>query len=165
SFFNGFFKTGDFGYFDKNGFLVITNRKKDLIKTSSGKYVVPQKIINLFKKHPFISHVHLHGDNKKYIVALITLNQKLIEAYAHQHNIAYRNYQSLIKTPEIRSLVQGIVKEVNKDLPSHETIKYFYILPYDFSVETGELTPSLKVKRSFCDKKYKKIIDSLYELS
>ncbi len=146
-FLDGFFKTGDIGHLDKEGFLYITDRKKDLIKTAGGKYVAPQKLENLLKINPNISNVLIHGDQKKYIVALITLPSHLV---------------SMANDASTYSLVKDAVAEANASLASYESIKKFAILPLDFTVESGELTPSLKVKRKFCDQKYKKEIDELY---
>lgn len=146
-FFEGKFRTGDIGHIDEDGFLFITDRKKDLIKTAGGKYVAPQKLENILKLSPYISNVLIHGDQKKYIIALVTLNAK----YAELHND-----QEMYKT------IKDFIAEANTQLASYESIKKFSILPQDFTVETGELTPSLKVKRRFCDQKFKKEIDDLY---
>ncbi len=143
----GFFKTGDIGHIDDEGFIFITDRKKDLIKTAGGKYVAPQKLENLLKLNPNISNVLIHGDQKKYIVALVTLQPHL------------RGKESDHETFQV---IKDAVAEVNEQLASYESIKKFAILPHDFTVESGELTPSLKVKRKFCDKKFAKIIDELY---
>jgi long-chain acyl-CoA synthetase len=141
----GYFKTGDIGHVDSDGFLFITDRKKDLIKT--GKYVAPQKIENILKLSPYISNVLIHGDQKKYIVALVTLSPSLAGRHAE---------------PEVYTLIKDAIAEANTTLASFESIKKFSILPNDFTIETGELTPSLKVKRKFCDQKFKKEIDELY---
>ena len=143
----GYFSTGDIGHIDDEGYLHITDRKKDLIKTAGGKYVAPQKLEALLKENSVVSQVLIHGDQKKYIVALVTLNQP---------------YQSQYNSHETYNLVKDIVAEANTHLASHESIKKFAILPGDFTVETGELTPSLKVKRRFCDNKFKAQIDELY---
>ncbi len=144
---DGYFKTGDIGFVDNDGFLFITDRKKDLIKTAGGKYVAPQKIENALKMSPHISNVLIHGDQKKYIVALVTLSPSL----AGRHN-----------DPEVYNLIKDAIAEANTSLASYESIKKFSILAGDFTIESGELTPSLKVKRKFCDLKFKKEIDELY---
>lgn len=153
AFSDGFFRTGDIGELSRDGFLRITDRKKDLIKTSAGKYVAPQKLENLLKLNPLISHVLVHGDQKKYIVALVTLDPREVERLK---GLGRGNSEQL--EAEIRS----IIKRVNTQLASYETIKNFAILPQDFSIESGELTPSLKVKRKFCDEKFRDVINSLY---
>lgn len=150
-FIDGYFRTGDIGHLDADNYLCITDRKKDLIKTAGGKYVAPQKLENLLKQNPNISNVLIHGDQKKYIIALITVAPPLSNQIKDNPN-----------DPAIYSLVRDIVAEANTQLASFESIKKFSILPDDFTVESGELTPSLKVKRKFCDQKYKKIIDELY---
>jgi long-chain acyl-CoA synthetase len=144
---DGYFKTGDIGHLDSEGFLFITDRKKDLIKTAGGKYVAPQRLENLLKTSPHIANVLIHGDQKKYIVALVTVSPSL---------------QGQYNAPETQKLIQEAVAEANSSLASFESIKKFAILPGEFTVETGELTPSLKVKRKFCDTKFKKQIDELY---
>ncbi len=159
---DGWFATGDIGELTDRGFLRLTDRKKDLIKTAGGKYVAPQKLENLLKLNKYISNVLIHGDQKKYVIALLTLNPDEIKKFAQNNDISYPNLQELAKKPEIQSLIRDVVANVNSQLASYETIKTFEILPNDFTIESGELTPSLKVKRKFCDKKYKEIIDSLY---
>ena len=162
---DGFFKTGDIGEFTAEGFLRITDRKKDLIKTVGGKYVAPQKLENLLKLETIISNALLHGDGRKYIVALLTLNQEVIVQYAQQHQISYQDNTALVELAPIRELVHAAVARVNSQLSSFETIKNFAILPGDFSVEAGELTPSLKVRRKFCEQKYRDRLARLYEAS
>jgi long-chain acyl-CoA synthetase len=159
---DGWFHTGDIGEILSSGDIKITDRKKDLIKTGGGKYVAPQKIENLLKCHSFISQILVHGDQKKFIVALFTLDKPSILNFAKEKNIEFKDYPELTQNPKVLELVRMAVAETNKSLASYETIKRFAILPNDFSIETGELTPSLKIKRKVCDKKYKKEIDSLY---
>lgn len=147
AFIEGYFRTGDIGHLDADNFLHITDRKKDLIKTTGGKYVAPQKLENLLKQNPYVSNALIHGDQKKYIIALITVSPQLREK---------------LDESQIYNIIRDAVAEANTQLASFESIKKFSILPDDFTVESGELTPSLKVKRKFCDQKYKKIIDDLY---
>ncbi len=157
-----YFKTGDIGHLDEDNFLLITDRKKDLIKTAGGKYIAPQKLEGLLKMSPFISNVLVHGDQKKYIIALLTLNPKNIQDYCEQKGLKEATHEARVKTQEIYGLIRDAVAEANTHLASFESIKKFSILPGDFTVETGELTPSLKVKRRFCDQKFKTQIDELY---
>lgn len=159
---DGFFKTGDVGEWTAKGHLKITDRKKDLIKTSGGKYIAPQKLEGLLKMNPLISHVLIHGDRKKYVVALITLNETFAKALAKENKWVFRDFKSLAQSQEIREEVRKCVAQVNAQLASYETIKNFAILPEDFSVDSGELTPSLKVKRKVCDERYKDRIAELY---
>jgi long-chain acyl-CoA synthetase len=159
---DGWFSTGDIGEFTSSGNLKITDRKKDLIKTGGGKYVAPQKLESLLKLHPIISNVLIHGDEKKYIVALITLDRQFILAVAKDKQIPYADITSLIQNQVIQDLVKTAITDANSHLASFETIKKYLILPSEFTVESGELTPSLKVKRKFLDQKYRSEIESLY---
>ncbi len=159
---DGWFKTGDIGEFTSDGFLRITDRKKDLIKSAGGKFIAPQKIESLLKQSEFISNVHIHGDQQKYIVALLTLDSQTAKRFAETNDISYKDYSSLVSNPKIREHVHELVSEANSYLASYETIKHFEILDHEFSIENGELTPSLKVKRKFVDLKYKNLIASMY---
>ena len=159
---DGWYHTGDIGELSPEGYLRITDRKKDLIKTAGGKYVAPQKIEGLLKVSRFISQVHIHGDQKKYIVALLTLNMDSVRTWADENGISTKSRDDLATNPKVRELIKAAVAETNSHLASFETIKNFGILPRDFTVESGELTPSLKVKRKVVDENYKSLIDSLY---
>lgn len=159
---DGYFATGDIGEWTTDGFLRITDRKKDLIKTAGGKYVAPQKLENLLKLHPLISNVLIHGDQRKYIVSLLTLNPEQVTKFAQNHNIHSKSSQELVDHPQVLAEVRRAVAHTNSQLASFETIKNYKVLPQDFTIEAGELTPSLKVKRKFCDQKYKAQIDELY---
>lgn len=154
--------TGDLGLLSPHGNLIITDRKKDLIKTANGKYVAPQKIESLFKQLPFISHVHIHGEQKNYVVALLTLNKNVIFSKAREKDISFKTMDDLKENSFIKDLIRSGVAQVNMSLASHESIKNYAILNDDFSIESGEITPSLKVKRKVIDQKYKSLIDSLY---
>jgi long-chain acyl-CoA synthetase len=159
----GWLHTGDIGELDRDGFLKITDRKKDLIKTSGGKYVAPQLIEGRFKGIcPVASQIVVHGDNRNYCSALITLDEEAITAWALETGLAGRTYEELTQHDKVRGLIQGYVDELNKGLASYETIKRFVILPQDLSVEDGALTPSLKVKRKVVEKRYKDVLDTLY---
>ncbi len=159
---DGYFATGDIGEFTSDGYLRITDRKKDLIKTSGGKYVAPQKLEGLLKLNPLVSNVLVHGDKRKYIVALVTLNSEYLKKLAHDRKMQFSDYRGLTQTKEVRQMLQNHIKSTNAQLASFESIKNFAILDHDFSIESGELTPSLKVRRKVCDERYKDTIDSLY---
>jgi long-chain acyl-CoA synthetase len=159
---NGWFHTGDIGHIDEEGFLHITDRKKDLIVTSGGKNIAPQKIENLAKTQKFITQLVVHGDRRHYLTALVTLDRDQIIRYANEHQILFSEYEELIKHPKILALTQRMIDEVNHDLASFESIKKFAILPQEFTVESGELTPSLKIKRNLIHQRYRGILDSLY---
>ncbi len=156
---DGWYHTGDIGELSPEGYLRITDRKKDLLKTAGGKYVAPQKLEGLLKASRFISQVHIHGDQKKYVVALLTLNMDSVKSWAAENGIVA---DDLATNPKVRELIKSAVAETNSHLASFETIKNFAILPREFTVEGGELTPSLKVKRKVVDERQRELIDSLY---
>lgn len=158
----GWFHTGDIGEFTSDGFLRITDRKKDLIKTAGGKYVAPQRVENLLKLNKYVSNVLVHGDRKKYIVALIAPNIEELENFAKSNNISYSSPGILVENTDIKSIYRDAVSNANSELASFESVKNFHILDHDFTIENGELTPSMKVRRKFCDTKYQTIIDGLY---
>lgn len=160
---DGWFHTGDIGELSSDNYLRITDRKKDLIKTAGGKFVAPQKLEGLLKSNQYISNVHIHGERKKYIVALITLNWDLIHDFADNHGIQIKSRNELTEHPKIKGLLRQVIAEANAHLASYESIKQFAILPTDFTIEEGTLTPSLKVKRKIVDQKYKALLDSLYK--
>ena len=156
------FHTGDIGEILESGDLKITDRKKDLIKTAGGKYVAPQKLEGLLKLNPLISHALIHGDQKKYIVALLTLNQDYLIKLAQEKGLSYQVWTDLVSKSEITDMIRKAVADANAQLASYETIKKFTILAQEFTVEGGELTPSLKVKRKVLDKKLASQIQALY---
>lgn len=159
---DGWFHTGDLGKVDEDGFICITGRKKDLIITSGGKNISPQNIESLMKEHPFISQFVVLGDQRKYLVALITLNQQTVEAHARKNGIDFSSYMELLQTPQIVRIMNEHVASKNKTLPSYETIKKFALLPQDFSIAGGELTPTMKIKRPVIAQKYADVVDGLY---
>jgi long-chain acyl-CoA synthetase len=159
---DGWFHTGDIGEIDEDGFVKITDRKKDLIKTSGGKYVAPQNVENLLKTQPHISQAVLIGDNRKYCVALVTVDIDEVRRWAEAQGIAEKDPAALTRHPRVVELVGSEVEAVNRRLPSYETIKYHRVVAHDFSQETGELTPSLKVKRKFVNQKYQDLIEEMY---
>jgi long-chain acyl-CoA synthetase len=155
----GWFHTGDIGEIDADGFLKITDRKKDLIKTSGGKYIAPQAIEGALKtQSELISQVVVIGDKRKYVAVLLTVT----EADAKRVSGA-GSYAEAARSEAVRKKVQEAVDKVNATLPSYETIKRIHILDRDFTQETGELTPTLKVKRKACTLKFKKEIDAMYD--
>ncbi len=160
---DGWLRTGDIGKIDDDGFLHITDRKKDLIKTSGGKYVAPQHIEGKLKATcPYISQVIVHGDRRNFCSALFTLDEESITAWAKEHGLGDKSYAELAASPEVTELLGGYLAKVNGELSSWETVKKFSILPQDLTVESGELTPSLKVKRKAVEKKYVALLDSMY---
>jgi long-chain acyl-CoA synthetase len=161
---DGWLHTGDIGEIDDRGFLRITDRKKDLIKTSGGKYVAPQHIEGRFKSIcPVVSQIVVHGDQRNYCTALITLDEEAISSWAISNGLAGVSYGELTRHQVVRALIQGYVDQLNEKLASYESIKRFAILPRDLTIDDGELTPSLKVRRKIVEKKYKDTLDALYE--
>jgi long-chain acyl-CoA synthetase len=164
AFVDGWFATGDIGELDEQGYLRITDRKKDLIKTSGGKYVAPQKVEGMLKAAcPYVSQVLVHGEGRKYVTALITLDPEAIQEWATQNSQGASSYEELVKSPAVQQLVEGFIGQANKQLERWETIKRFEILPNELSVDEGEVTPSLKIRRNAVEKKYKTLLDSLYD--
>lgn len=159
----GWFQTGDIGEILPSGDLRITDRKKDLIKTAGGKYVAPQKLENLAKTHQGISQIFLHGDQQKYIVALITLDPLFLKNFMESKNFPYTSYAEATQHPAVLDHVRRAIAETNTQLASYETIKRFAILTSELTVEGGEITPSLKIKRKFITEKYAKQIAALYK--
>ena len=159
---DGWFHTGDIGRLDEDGFLFITDRKKDLIVTAGGMNVAPQNIENLLKADPFISQVMVHGDRRPYPVALITLNTEELGKFAREQGVLTSDPGALVRHPKIVERVARTVEEKNSNLQSYAKIKKFSILPDDFTLEGGELTPTLKVKRKVVSEKYKKELEGLY---
>ena len=160
---DGWLRTGDIGSIDADGFLKITDRKKALIKTSGGKYVAPQELENKLKlQSSLISQVVVHGDRRNFCSALLTLDEDALKKWASDHEKDSMSYEQLTRAPEITELIQKAVNAMNEGLPSYSTIKKFALLPSDFTVESGELTPSMKVKRKAVEKKYMDILDTFY---
>lgn len=160
---DGWFLTGDVGVIDADGFLTITDRKKDIIVTSGGKNVAPQNIEGLLATDNFISQAVVFGDKQKYLAALVIPDFQMLGNWAKENGITYSNRQELIQNPKVIELYNERIKELIKDLPSYEQIKKFALLPEEFSTETGELTPSLKVRRKVVQEKYAEIIGGLFE--
>ncbi len=159
---DGWFHSGDIGELD-GPFLRITDRKKDLIKTSGGKYVAPQEIEIAFKAVcPYASQIVVHGDRRNFVSALITLDEQAITEWAGRNNVAATSYEDIVRSPEVHDMVEHYVGKLNEQLNHWETIKKFTILPRDLSIEEGEMTPSLKVKRKAVEKKYADVLDAMY---
>jgi long-chain acyl-CoA synthetase len=157
----GWFHTGDIGHLE-DGFLRITDRKKELIKTAGGKYVAPQKIENMLKSRPLISQAVVIGDMRKFCVALLTVDPDDARRFAADHSMAGAPADEILGSEELVRALATEVEAVNADLASFESIKYFRVLPRDFSVDGGELTPSLKIKRKVIAARYAETIDSMY---
>ena len=159
---DGYLKSGDIGSFDADGFLTITDRKKNLIITSGGKNIAPQKIENHFLTDPLFTHFVVIGERRKFLSALVTINQDQAALLAHQHGIAFEDPEALLDDPQMQRIVDAHVAERNRHLARFETIKRYRIIKGDFSQETGELTPSLKLKRSVIHERYAELIERIY---
>lgn len=159
---DGWLKTGDVGFIDDEGYITITDRIKDLFKTSGGKYVAPQQIETMLKEDYFFEQVAAVGDGRKFVSALIVPAFEPLENYAKEKGIKYSSMEDLVKHPEIIDFYQRKIDVLTEDLGQVEKIKKFTLLPNDFSQETGELTPTQKIKRKVINEKYKDVIDAMY---
>ena len=162
AFVDGWFRTGDLGSIDSDGYLKITGRKKNLFKTSGGKYVSPEKLENLFQGDPYIYQIAVLGDGRRFVGALIVPNFAHLQEFARSHGMAFQNRQELVAHPEIQALVRRQVDEATRWLPSHEKIRRFVLLPQEFTIATGELSATLKVKRSVVKEKYREQIEAMF---
>lgn len=154
--------TGDVGRIDKDGFLFITDRKKDLIITAGGKNVAPQNIENLLKTSPYISQSMVYGDKKPYLTALITLDEDEIAKFARDQKLLYLDLADLTTKKQVIDLIHHEISRLNKELSSYETIKKFHILEKDFDQNKDELTPTMKVRRKVVTERNKNILETLY---
>ena len=158
---DGWFKTGDIGKLEDN-FLSITDRKKELLKTSGGKYIAPQPIEGKLKADGLVSNAALIGDNRKYASVLISPNMPALEKWAGQNGVSASDHAAMVKDAKVQKLYEEIVKKVNGGLEHHETIKKVTVVPEEWNVDSGELTPSLKLKRRVILEKYKDAIAGMY---
>jgi len=162
---DGWFRTGDVGHIDPDGFLVITDRKKDLIKTSGGKYVAPQRVESLIKSSRFVSQVVVVGNARKFPSALIVPNLELLRSYAQLKGISYKEPADLLTNSRIVDLMERQLEKYTAELARYEKVKKFALLEREFTTESGDLTPTLKPRRSVIEKKYAGVIDRIYEES
>ncbi|MFJ3692794.1 AMP-dependent synthetase/ligase [Streptomyces sp. NPDC090052] len=160
---DGWFHTGDIGELSSDGYLRITDRKKDLIKTSGGKYIAPAEVEGQFKAVcPFVSNILVHGADRNFCTALISLDEPTILGWAEENGLGGRSYADVVASKEVESLIDGYVKRLNEGLQRWQTVKKFRLLPRDLDIEHGELTPSLKLKRPVVEREYKALIDDMY---
>lgn len=159
----GWFRTGDAGYIDNNGALFLTDRIKDLFKTSNGKYIAPQAVETLLGEDKYIDQIAVIGDRRKFVSALIVPNYTALKDFAAREKISYHSMDELVSNERVRELLARQIEEKQKGLASYEKVKRFTILPKPFSMENGELTNTLKVKRHAINRIYAKEIDAMYE--
>jgi long-chain acyl-CoA synthetase len=159
----GWFHTGDIGVLDGEGFLVITDRKKDILVTSGGKNIAPQPIESRLKTHKLFAEVCMIGNRRNFPAALIVPNFESLENWAKEKGLSSGSREELIARPEVEALYENTIKGLTADLAQFEKIKKFALLAKEFSIESGELTPKLSVKRKVVEQKYKHLIDRMYE--
>lgn len=160
---DGWFHTGDIGELSPDGYLRITDRKKDLIKTSGGKYIAPAEVEGQFKAVcPYVSNILVHGADRNFCTALIALDELSLRGWAEENGLGGKSYAEIVAAPETVALIDGYVKHLNQGLQKWQTIKKFRLLPRDLDVEHGEITPSLKLKRPVVEREYKHLIDEMY---
>jgi long-chain acyl-CoA synthetase len=158
---DGWFKTGDIGKY-VDGFLSITDRKKELIKTSSGKYIAPQPIEGKLKADELVGNAAVVGDSRKFAVVLISPDFQALRRWAEEHGVVAKDHAELVKDPKVKKHYEDLVKRVNAGLQEHERVKKVGVVPEEWSIEGGELTPSMKLKRRVIFERYKERIDALY---
>ncbi len=159
---DGWFHTGDIGFVDADGFLVITDRKKDIIVTSGGKNIAPQPIENRLKTSKFITEVVMIGNQRNFAAALVVPGFEALEAWAKERGLAAASREDLVRLPEVVRHYQGLVEQMTADLAQFEKIKKIALVAKEFTQESGELTPTLKVKRRVVEERYKAMIDAMY---
>ena len=162
SFEDDWFKTGDIGHLDDDGYLSITDRKKDLIKTSGGKFIAPQPIENSFKTNVFVGEAAVVGDKRKFASVLIVPNFPVLEEWAAAHEISFSSRKELVRSSQVKALYQGVVDELNSNLAQFEKLKKFLLLPEELSIADGTLTPSMKLRRRHLEQRYHRQIEALY---
>jgi long-chain acyl-CoA synthetase len=160
---DGWFCTGDAGKIDEHGNLIITDRIKDLMKTSGGKYIAPQKLEMALINDSFIEQIAVIGDQQKYVTALAVPSFENLKKYALEHKISFKDIEELINHNQIKELFEKRFEELQKEFSMFEKIKKFTLLPKEFSIEAGEITATLKLKRKVIQQKYKELIDKMYK--
>ncbi len=159
---DGWFYTGDIGHQDEDGFIFITDRKKDIIVTAGGKNVAPQPIENVLKTNTYVTDVLVIGDRRKFMSALVVPNFEKLEEYAKFNNIPYKDKQDLMKNEDIVKFLEAEIDRATPNLASYEKVKKIALLDREFTIADGEITPTFKIKRNIVEKKYKDLIDALY---
>jgi long-chain acyl-CoA synthetase len=159
---DGWFKTGDIGSVDADGYLSVTDRKKELIKTSGGKFIAPQPIENSLKLNPLVGTAAIIGDKHKFAFVIVSPNFPMLEDWARTNDIAFPSRAELVANPKVQALYEGIVEEVNQNLARFEKLKRVLLVSEEFTTENGALTPTLKLRRRIIEERYRRQIDELY---
>ena len=162
AFLDGWFKTGDIGNVDADGYLSVTDRKKELIKTSGGKFIAPQPIENSLKLNPFVATSAIIGDRRKFAFAIVSPNFALLEDWARTNDVAFASRAELIASPKVQALYEGIIEEINRNLARFEKLKRVLLVADEFTAENGALTPTMKLRRRIIEERYRKQIDEIY---
>lgn len=159
---DGWFKTGDAGKIDDKGNLIITDRLKDLMKTSNGKYIAPQQIENLLTNNNFIQQIVLIAEGRQFVSALIVPNFEFLQDFIKKNNIQFTNWEEIVKNEKVHDFYKEKIKELQSHLSDFEKVKKFTLMPAEFEISSGEITPTLKVKRNVVLKKYADLIEKMY---
>ena len=159
----GWFHTGDIGVLDDGKFLRITDRKKEIFKLSNGKYVSPQAIENLFKESLYVDQIMVIGESEKFTSALIAPNFEAMKEWCIENRVQFNDNQELLSQPEVKEHFNGIAKEFNKSLSKDEQVKRFKIVPDEWTPDSGELSPTLKLKRRILNDKYSDLINEIFK--
>jgi long-chain acyl-CoA synthetase len=159
---DGWFKTGDIGNVDADGYLSVTDRKKELIKTSGGKFIAPQPIENSLKLNPLVGTPVIIGDKRKFAFVIVSPNFALLENWARENSVAFSSRSELIANAKVRALYEGIAEEINKNLARFEKLKRVLLVPDEFTPENGALTPTMKLRRKVIEERYRRQIDEIY---
>jgi long-chain acyl-CoA synthetase len=159
---DGWFKTGDIGHIDADGYLSVTDRKKELIKTSGGKFIAPQPIESSLKLNPLVGAAAILGDKRKFAFVIVSPNFALLEAWARTNNIAFASRTALVTDPRVQALYERVVEEVNQNLARFEKLKRVLLVPDEFTADNGALTPTMKLRRRVIEERYRAQIDDLY---
>jgi long-chain acyl-CoA synthetase len=162
AFVDGWFKTGDIGHLDSEGFLSITDRKKDLIKTSGGKFIAPQPIENSLKLNPLIGTAVVFGDRRKFPAVLIAPHFPALEDWARANQIEFDSREALVANAKVQALYEGIIEDLNQNLARFERLKRVLVVPEELSAADGTLTHTFKVRRRGIEERYRSLIDEMY---